>query len=256
MIDWGRLTLILYILMRMSGFVLFNPILGRRNFPGIFQAGLILVLTWTVAAFTPGTSPVPATLVEFSVRLLLELGVGYLIGLTTQLFFYLIPQQAGEILDNQMALTMSKDYDPASQASMSVTGTMLTVLMTLLFFTNNGQNTLLRILLSSGSIVPFGEAALGRDAANGVAQLFIECVVLAVKLSLPILAAELLGQVGMGVLMKVIPQINVFSINIELKLLIGMGLLLLFMAPMSEYLLNAENQMLTAVGQMLTLAGG
>lgn len=54
MIDWGRLTLILYILMRMSGFVLFNPILGRRNFPGIFQAGLILVLTWTVAAFTPG----------------------------------------------------------------------------------------------------------------------------------------------------------------------------------------------------------
>lgn len=193
---------------------------------------------------------------EFSVRLLLELGVGYLIGLTTQLFLYLIPQQAGEILDNQMALTMSKDYDPASQASMSVTGTMLTVLMTLLFFTNNGQNTLLRILLSSGSIVPFGEAALGRDAANGVAQLFIECVVLSVKLSLPILAAELLGQVGMGVLMKVIPQINVFSINIELKLLIGMGLLLLFMAPMSEYLLNAENQMLTAVGQMLTLAGG
>lgn len=255
MIDWGRLTLILYILMRMSGFVLFNPILGRRNFPGIFQTGLILVLTWTVSAFTPGTSPVPATLVEFSVRLMLELGVGYLIGLTTQLFFYLIPQQAGEILDNQMALTMSKDYDPASQASMSVTGTMLTVLMTLLFFTNNGHNTLLRILLSSGSVIPFGEAALGKNAADAMAQLFIECIVLAVKLAFPILAAELLGQIGMGILMKVIPQINVFSLNIELKLLIGMGLLLLFMAPMSEYLLDAEDQMLSAVGQMLALAG-
>ncbi len=255
MIDWGRLTLILYILMRMSGFVLFNPILGRRNFPGIFQTGLILVLTWTVSAFTPGTAPVPATLVEFSVRLMLELAVGYLIGLTTQLFFYLIPQQAGEILDNQMALTMSKDYDPASQASMSVTGTMLTVLMTLLFFTNNGHNTLLRILLSSGSVIPFGEAALGKNAVDAMAQLFIECIVLAVKLAFPILAAELLGQIGMGILMKVIPQINVFSLNIELKLLIGMGLLLLFMAPMSEYLLDAEDQMLSAVGQMLALAG-
>lgn len=255
MIDWGRLTLILYVLMRMSGFVLFNPILGRRNFPGIFQAGAILVLTWTVAGFTPGTSPVPATLLEFGVRLMLELGVGYLIGLTTQLFFYLIPQQAGEILDNQMAMTMSKEYDPASQASMSVSGTLFTVLMTLLFFANNGHNTLLRILLSSGSVIPFGEAALGRDAASGVTQLFIECVVLAVKLALPILAAELLGQVGMGILMKVIPQINVFSINIELKLILGLGLLLLFMAPMSEYLLNAEDRMLAAVGQMLTLAG-
>lgn len=255
MIDWGRLTLILYILMRMSGFVLFSPIFGRRNFPGIFQTGLILVLTWTVSSIQPGAAPVPATLVEFSVRLLLELAAGYLVGLTTQLFFYLIPQQAGEILDNQMALTMSKDYDPASQASMSVTGTLLTILTMLLFFTNNGHSTLLRILLSSGSVIPFGEAALGKDAAAGIAQLFIECMVLAVKLAFPVLAAELLGQIGMGILMKVIPQINVFSLNIELKLIIGLGLLALFMAPMSEYLLDAEERMLAAVGQMLALAG-
>ena len=85
-------------------------------------------------------------------------------------------------------------------------------------------------------------------------ELFVECMVLAVKLALPILAAELLGQIGMGILMKVIPQINVFSINIELKMLIGLGLLVLFMAPMNEYLLDAEQRMLVAVRQMLTLA--
>ena len=44
MIDWGRLTLLFYILMRMSGFVLFNPLLGRRNVPGIFRAGFTLAL--------------------------------------------------------------------------------------------------------------------------------------------------------------------------------------------------------------------
>ena len=58
----------------------------------------------------------------------------------------------------------------------------------------------------------------------------------------------------MCILMKVIPQINVFSINIELKMLIGLGLLVLFMAPMNEYLLDAEQRMLVAVRQMLTLA--
>lgn len=252
MIDWGRLTLVLYILMRMSGFVLFNPLLGRQNVPGIFRAGFILVLTWTVASFTEGSAPVPVNLVEFAVKLLLELGVGFMVGMAVQFFIYLIPQQAGEIIDNQMAMTMSREYDPGSQISMSVSGTLLTILMMLLFFAANGHNTLLRILLTSGNIVPFGQASFGTAAMESAAELFIECFVLAAKLAIPILAAELLGQIGMGVLMKVIPQINVFAINIELKMIIGLGLLLLFMSPISEFMLDAENQMLLAVRQTLT----
>ena len=38
MIDWQALTLFLYITARMSGFVLFDPIFGRRSIPGIFRA--------------------------------------------------------------------------------------------------------------------------------------------------------------------------------------------------------------------------
>lgn len=255
MIDWGRLTLLFYILMRMSGFVLFNPLLGRRNVPGIFRAGFTLTLTWFVASFTEGTAPVPVNVVELGVKLLLELGVGFTVGMVIQFFIYLIPQQAGEIIDNQMAMTMSQEYDPGSQVSMSTTGTMFSALMILLFFSSNGHNTLLRILLSSGEVIPYGQAALGQAAMQAAAELFIECFVLAIKLAVPILAAELMGQVGMGILMKVIPQINVFAINIELKVIIGLGLLTLFMAPISEYLLSAENEMLLAVRTMLEQMG-
>lgn len=253
MIDWGRLTLLFYILMRMSGFVLFNPLLGRRNVPGIIRAGLTLVLSWFVASFTKGTAPVPTHLVEFAVRLLLEMGVGFMVGMAVQFFIYLIPQQAGEIIDNQMGMSMSKEYDPASNISMSVSSTLFTILMTLLFFAANGHNTLLRILLTSGDIIPFGQAALGQAAMQAGIELFIECFILGVKLAIPILAAELLGQIGMGILMKVIPQINVFSINIELKVIIGLVLLMLFMSPISEFMLRAENQMLVAVRETLTV---
>ena len=110
------------------------------------------------------------------------------------------------------------------------------------------------ILLTSGDIVPYGTVSLGTDVSSAVAELFVSCMLLAVKLVLPILAAELLGQIGMGILMKVIPQINVFSINIELKILIGLGLLMLFMAPINNYLLDAERQMLAAVRQFMALA--
>ena len=61
---------------RMSGFVLFNPILGRGNIPGYWKAGLILVLTLFVygLGYPEGIS-LPGTLLELAVKLLLELAL-------------------------------------------------------------------------------------------------------------------------------------------------------------------------------------
>ena len=72
-------------------------------------------------------------------------------------------------------------------------------------------------------------------------------------MAMPILAAELVAQVGMGILMKVIPQINVFAINVELKVIVGLVLLLLLLAPFSEFLLEAESTMLNSLGELLQL---
>lgn len=254
MIDWNALTLFLYILMRMSGFVLFNPIFGRRGLPGMYKTGLILVLSVTVQGLYTGTAVIPGSLLELGLRLLLELGAGFVVAVIMQIFLY-IPEQAGEIVDTQMGMSMAKAYDAGSQASITTTANLLNILMILLFFAANGHLTLLRLMLTSGDLVPFGAASLGNDTANYVVELFIECTLLSIKLSLPILAAELLGQVGMGILMKVIPQINVFAINIELKVLVGLVMLLLLVAPISEFLLQVESTMLVELRQALALTG-
>ena len=60
----------------------------------------------------------------------------------------------------------------------------------------------------------------------------------------------------MGILMKVIPQINVIAINIELKVIIGLGLLLILLAPFSEYLLDLENRMLQTLRALLPMMAG
>ena len=109
-------------------------------------------------------------------------------------------------------------------------------------------------MLTSGQVVGYGGVSIGHDLTNLALELFIECTVLAVKLCMPVLAAELIGQLGMGVLMKVIPQINVFSINIELKVIVGLGLLLMLMLPVSEFLLEVEQTMLDSLQVMLGLA--
>ena len=113
----------------------------------------------------------------------------------------------------------------------------------------------MRILLTSGSMVNYGAVVIGEDVWSLLLELFVECTLLGVKLCLPILAAELLGQLGMGILMKVIPQINVFAINIELKVIIGLCLLLLFITPFSEFLLQVESDMLSSLSRVLRLVG-
>ena len=86
--DWAQLTLFLYITMRMSGFVLFNPLLGRNNSPATLRAGLVLVLASAVFAGSGSAAvAVPATLLELVVRLLLELLLGFAVGFVMHLFF-------------------------------------------------------------------------------------------------------------------------------------------------------------------------
>ena len=219
--DWAALTLLMMVMARMSGFVLFNPLFGRQTLPGVVKSGLVLLLSFTVYAMEPAAPPVPGNLLELIFRLVLELGVGYVLGLVMH-FFLSIPLVAGEVIDTQMGMSMGKTYDPSSQSSVTVTATLLNVLTIMLFFAAGGHHTLLRILMTSGEVVPFGQAALGQQVYAAAAQIFVDCILLAVKLCMPVLAAELLGQVGMGILMKVIPQINVFAINIELKVIIGL----------------------------------
>nr|WP_325231205.1 flagellar biosynthetic protein FliR [uncultured Oscillibacter sp.] len=252
MIDEGALTLFLLILSRMSGFVMFNPLLSRQNFPGTFRAGFVLLMSAFTYSVEGGRLDPPSGVLPFAGAVLLELTVGFVLGMIINFFFY-IPQMAGLAIDTQMGMTMNQVYDAGSRSNMSVTGTLLNTLMILLFFAGNGHHTLLRIMLTSGEILGYGGVSIGHDLTNLALELFIECTVLSVKLCMPILAAELIGQLGMGILMKVIPQINVFSINIELKVIIGLGLLMTLMLPISEFLLTAERTMLDSLHVMLGL---
>ena len=255
MVDWAQLYLFELIFMRMSGFLLFNPLLGRSNLPAMVKTGMALVLSILVFG-TAGTGvPQPDTLVELAFRLLLELGIGLVLGFVMRVVFSVV-QIGGEVIDTQMGMTMAQIYDASSQANLSVTASLLNILLILDFFAENGHYTLMRLLTTSGELVPYGAAALGDGVYAYVIELFLACMLLAVKLAMPILAAELLGEVGMGVLMKAIPQINAFVINIELKVIIGLLLFFLLLTPINEVLLELESGMLSELGRIQRLIGG
>lgn len=253
--DWTSLTLFLMITGRMTGFVVFNPLLGRRGIPNLIKAGFILLLSLCVFSMTPVQIRMPVTLLGLAFTFLMELFLGYVLGLVVNFFFY-IPVMAGSVIDMQMGLSMASTYDPASGIQVTATSTLLNVLMSLLFFAANGHHTLIRIFASSGLVVPYGAVALGENFYAAMVRIFLDCTILGVKLAMPILAAELMGQVGMGILMKVIPQINVFAINIELKVIVGLFMTLILLNAFSGFLLDAEREMLLTLQRLLPLLSG
>ena len=121
MIGWEELYFFEAVLMRMSGFVLFNPILGRNNIPGYVKAGIILVLSaFLYSLGMPDQLAVPETVLALVLHLLLELAGGFVLGFIMQLCIAVV-QVGGEMIDAQMGLTMAQVYDSSSQVNMTVT---------------------------------------------------------------------------------------------------------------------------------------
>lgn len=247
----AQVTLFSLILMRMSGFILLNPILGRRNIPMQVKAGFIFVLTLTVYSFSAGDAFDIANPLEYGFLLLKEFSAGYVIGYVTELFFFVITF-AGYVMDFQMGLSMSTVYDPQSNTQVPITGSLLQAFYVLLFFAVDGHLALMKILLQSAEIVPYGGIVITQNLALRVIDLFSECVIMGIKFAFPILAAEFLIEIGVGILNKIVPQINIFVINIQLKVIVGLGLLVFLISPIGEYLSNLVTVMIKTIQEIIT----
>lgn len=247
----AQLTLFTLILMRMSGFILLNPILGRRNIPAAVKAGMIFVLTFAIYSFSENAAFEVESTVEYGFLLLKEFAAGYVLGFATELFFMIL-SFGGYIIDFQMGLSMATVYDPQSNAQIPVSGSLFQVWLMLLFFAVDGHLALMQILIKSAQIVPYGGIIITQNLTHRMIEIFLQCVEMSVKMAMPILAAEFLVEVGVGILNKAVPQISIFVINIQFKLIVGLLLLAVLFSPMGEYMNKIISEMMKTLDGLLT----
>ena len=255
MISAGVLNLFSLILMRMSGCVFMNPVFARRNVPTMVRVGLTLMLTIAILSFTDARAPEEAaSVLQLSVTMLKEFLIGYIIGFTVSLFSFSITF-GGEVIDIQLGISMSKIYDPSSNVSLSLFATFFNIMYMLLFLAGGGHVTLIRLFLISGDIVPYGQTAFNPEVYSSMLDLFCQCVLLATKFMLPVVAIEILVETGMGLIMKAVPQINVFVINVQIKLLAGFLIIVLLYVPFSEFVENVITALFGALDRALLMFG-
>lgn len=254
LLDWGSVTLFLMILMRMSGFIFISPIFSRTGVPRMVQSGFVLILTVILYAMDGGSILLPNTTLELVMMLLSEFMIGIMVTMVMNLFL-MVTAVAGTAIDTQMGFSMAQVFDPSSGSQLTVSATYLNTLLLMIFFAANGHHTLIRMLMTSSELVPYGMATFSRDLYYCIWTIFSDCMILGLKLTMPILAAEMLGQVGMGVMMKAIPGINVFVINIDLKVLVGLVLYYILMPDISVFLVDVSKEMFVQMNQVLYMMG-
>jgi len=223
-----------FVFMRMTGCIMFNPIFGRKSIPAIVK----IALTFLLALFTYNLIP-PQTieisnLFEYSFLLMKEILVGFAVGFVMQLFMAVI-MLGGEFIDFNMGISMSKIYDPQSNVSMAVTASIINVMFVLIFFATNAHLTMIKIFISLGQVSPYGDISLQPATLNEIVSLFSLVFTYALKLALPILAIEFITEMGVGLLMKAVPQINIFAVNIQLKIFIGFACIVILVGPYAKF---------------------
>jgi len=229
-------TLLLLVFMRMLGCVLFNPILGRKNVPAILKIGLTLMLSVFSYQMVPKQAIEISSYIVFFVTLLEQLLIGMMVGFVIQLFMSVI-MISGENIDMQIGISMSKIYDPQSNVSMPLSSSLINAMFILIFFITNAHLTLIRIFTQLCIMVPYQGALVFKPAMfQEIVGMFSLVLIYSVKMALPVLAAELITEIAVGLIMRAVPQIDVFVINIQLKVLIGFAVILIMIPALSNFL--------------------
>jgi flagellar biosynthetic protein FliR len=145
---------------------------------------------------------------------------------------------AGDIIDMGFGLSMAKAFDPGTSIQTSLSGKLFEMLFVLYFFATDSHLTFIRLTVSSYDVVSIGAVTIGEDVATFIATMFVSAFSLIIKLAAPFMVATFVLEVALGVLMKLSPQINIFSIHFPIKIFLGLLLLFAFAVPVGNFMEN------------------
>lgn len=236
-LNYAWIETFIYILLRFSGMVIISPIFGRKNLPVMFRIGMCLVFSVIVIALLPQNYYIESSnLISFFINALKETVFGLLIGYIS-LVTLSLAISSGRIIDMQIGFGLSNFFDPQFGSQIPVTGSLLNIVLILVFFMVDGHHMLIKIITESFIMVPPGKAALNTAGFELLISYFIWFFLISVKVVIPIVAVSLVSEFALGVIVKTMPQMNVFVVGIPIRIFLGL-LIIMFFLPVFIMLLN------------------
>ncbi|HTY38001.1 MAG TPA: flagellar biosynthetic protein FliR [Bacteroidota bacterium] len=218
---------IVFILMlaRIASMIAVAPIFGHQAIPGQAKIALSIFLAYVLFPMQAAAAvKVDMKIIGMIVMVLQEICVGLLIGFAVDLLFAGV-QFGGDLIGFDMGFSMATVYDPETNATIPVVAEVLYTFMALVFISLNGHHFMLQALQLSYSAVPIGGFTIDAALSAKIISLSGMVFVIAVKFAAPVLVSMFLTNVALGIITRVVPQMNVFGVAFPLK--IGVGIVVL-----------------------------
>ncbi len=226
---YADLEYFLLILVRISCFVYAAPFFSMSNVPRTVRIGFSVFLSYLLYNAVDHNEVVYSSLLGYAVIVAKEALTGFLIGWGAQICTS-VTSFAGSIADMEIGLSMVSLLDPATKSQATFTGVFYQYMFTLFMILSGLYQYLLRALADTFTLIPVNGAVFRTEALLSSVLLFLaDYIAIGFRIILPIFCAMIFLNCVLGVLAKVSPQLNMFAVGIQFKVLVGLGILFLSM---------------------------
>lgn len=222
---------------RAGGLAVTAPLLSHRAIPPLAKVGLTgaLAVAMLPAARATGLEA-PASLGQVVEGVLREAILGLLLGLAMNMVFVAV-HMASRLAGVQMGFSIGGVLDPVTGNDSAALDQFYSVLAALIFFATSGHLVVVATLAETVRAVPPGTFDPVGLSAEAAASFGAGLLVTAMRIAMPVVAALLLVDVGLGIAARTVPQMQVLLVGLPVK--VGVGLLVLAAAmPVTTYLMR------------------
>ena len=210
---------------RIGGFFLVLPIFGWRLVPARVRAGTALLVTAFFAMILPAPllGAMPVAPLAALVMTTQEILCGVALGLAASLVFHGV-QVGGRFAGRQMGFAFASVVDPATGQQSAPIGVLFEMSFMMLFLAAGGHRLLLLAIRRSFDAFPVGQTPRVQLLVAGLLKASEAMLMFGMKLAAPVVAAFVVLAVILGVLARVLPEMNVLLMSFPLR--VGLGLFL------------------------------
>ena len=240
---------ILLITVRIASFMFVAPFFSQRGVPAQAKIGSSFLIAVILFSVVPAPEQVYTGVLGYGVAVLKEGITGLLIGFAAYICNSIVIY-AGNIIDMDIGLSMAQQYNPEMGMQITATGNLYYYMIFALFIATGMDRYLLRVACDSFYVVPIGGAVFEWDSLLLSMTTYMgDLFVIGFRIFLPVFAVLMIMNCILGVMAKVAPQMNMFSIGIQLKILVGFMVLFLmiFLFP------NVSNMVFDEIKKMVVL---
>ena len=218
----------LLILARVASFVFVAPFFSMNNTPRRVKTAFSFFFAILIYETTmPHEAIEYRTVLEYALIVAHEVFTGLIIGLAVNICTHIVTF-AGRMIDMEIGLAMASEYDPLTKESVSISGMLYQYMVLLILVVSNMHQYLIKAFVETYTLIPVNGAVFHSDRMlSAIISFMSDYINIGFRICLPVFCVLLITNVILGIMAKVAPQMNMFAVGMQIKLLFGLGAMFL-----------------------------